>query len=63
MRKARFTEEHMVAIIRAVNRPHVGGGEAARGQRTNDLQLAQALRRLLSGDRCAEAGDVALLAT
>jgi hypothetical protein len=46
IRKARFTGEHMVAIIREGSKAGMGSGQAARDQRADDLRAAQAFRRL-----------------
>ena len=44
MKKTRFTDEQMVTILRGGRRQAgPGRGEAARRQRADDLQLAEAL--------------------
>ncbi len=51
MRKGRFTEEQIVAIVREVDRDQVSAVAKRHGMRADDLHLAQALWRL-AGERC-----------
>ena len=46
MRKARFTEELMVAMIREADRELVSAVAKRHAQRGDDLHMAQSLQRL-----------------